>query len=201
MAYKQPYNSPNLRMDGDKTMKVRIKPGKEGELSDYAMDHITKTNKRGKVTIEVPKSEMNLNKSKLFKTSKPKWTSNPNADSPSSQSTAKGFKKQRNKDRVLKAVAGTLVGGLLGGGAAISSLQSAALKKEDPTSSFREGVDRDPTKKEYKAKKRSENKLDKERKKNTKPQSNRSKNKSKPKKNKACGTGIISTSTCLSPGL
>lgn len=109
MAYKQPYNSPNLRMDGDKTMKVRIKPGKEGELSDYAMDHITKTNKRGKVTIEVPKSEMNLNKSKLFKTSKPKWTSNPNADSPSSQSTAKGFKKQRNKDRILKAAAGLII--------------------------------------------------------------------------------------------
>ena len=149
MAYKQPYNSPNLRMDGedkpiaeakvidmstrkgrrqsrreDKTMKVRIKPGKEGELSNYAMDHITKTNKRGKVTIEVPKSEMNLSKSKLFKTSKPKWTSNPNADSPSSQSTAKGFKKQRNKDRVLKAVAGTIVGGFLGGSAAISSMQN-----------------------------------------------------------------------------
>ena len=149
MAYKQPYNSPNLRIDGedkpiaeakvidmstrkgrrqsrreDKTMKVRIKPGKEGELSNYAMDHITKTNKRGKVTIEVPKSEMNLSKSKLFKTSKPKWTSNPNADSPSSQLTAKGFKKQRNKDRVLKAVAGTIVGGFLGGSAAISSMQN-----------------------------------------------------------------------------
>lgn len=134
MAYKQPYNSPNLRMDGEdkpiaeanvidmstrkgrrqsrrenKTMKVKIKPGKEGELSDYAMDHITKTNKRGKVTIEVPKSEMNLSKSKLFKTSKPKWTSNPNADSPSSQSTAKGFKKQRNKDRILKAAAGLII--------------------------------------------------------------------------------------------
>ena len=150
MAYKQPYNSPNLRMDGednelslsksterkikrgikkeDKTMKVRINPNKYikrgGELSSYAKDHITKTNKRGKVTIEVPKSEMNLSKSKLFKTSKPKWTSNPNADSPSSQSTAKGFKKQRNKDRVLKAVAGTIVGGFLGGGAAISSMQN-----------------------------------------------------------------------------
>jgi len=200
MAYKQPYNSPNLRMGKERTMKVKIKPGKEGELSDYAMDHITKTNKRGKATIEVPKSEMNSSKSKLFKTSKPKWTSNPNADPPSSQSTAKGFKKQRNKDRVLKAVAGTLVGSLLGGGAAISSLQSAALKKEDPTDSFRTGVDRDPTKQEYKAKKRSEKKLDKARKKNTKPQSNRSKNKSKPKKT-YCGTGITNTSTCLSPGL
>ena len=109
MAYKQPYNSPNLKIGKERTMKVRIKPGKEGELSDYAMDHITKTNKRGKVTIEVPKSEMNLSKSKLFKTSKPKWTSNPNADSPSSQSTAKGFKKQRNKDRILKAAAGLII--------------------------------------------------------------------------------------------
>jgi len=109
MAYKQPYNSPNLNIGKERTMKVRIKPGKEGELSDYAMDHITKTNKRGKVTIEVPKSEMNLSKSKLFKTSKPKWTSNPNADSPSSQSTAKGFKKQRNKDRILKAAAGLII--------------------------------------------------------------------------------------------
>jgi len=109
MAYKQPYNSPNLKIGKERTMKVRIKPGKEGELSDYAMDHITKTNKRGKVTIEVPKSEMSLSKSKLFKTSKPKWTSNPNADSPSSQSTAKGFKKQRNKDRILKAAAGLII--------------------------------------------------------------------------------------------
>jgi len=109
MAYKQPYNSPNLKIGKERTMKVRIKPGKEGELSNYAMDHITKTNKRGKVTIEVPKSEMNLSKSKLFNTSKPKWTSNPNADSPSSQSTAKGFKKQRNKDRILKAAAGLII--------------------------------------------------------------------------------------------
>ena len=109
MAYKQPYNSPNLKIGKERTMKVRIKPGKEGELSKYAMDHITKTNKRGKVTIEVPKSEMNLSKSKLFNTSKPKWTSNPNADSPSSQSTAKGFKKQRNKDRILKAAAGLII--------------------------------------------------------------------------------------------
>ena len=124
MAYKQPYNSPNLKIGKERTMKVRIKPGKEGELSNYAMDHVTKTNKRGKVTIEVPKSEMNLSKSKLFKTSKPKWTSNPNADPPSSQSTAKGFKKQRNKDRVLKAVAGIVLGGFVGGSAAISSLQN-----------------------------------------------------------------------------
>ena len=201
MAYKQPYNSPNLKIGKERTMKVRIKPGKEGELSDYAMDHITKTNRKGKATIEVPKSEMNSSESKLFKTSKPKWTSNPNADSPSSQSTAKGFKKQRNKDRVLKAVAGTLVGSLLGGGAAISSLQSAALKKKDPTDSFRTGVDRDQTGKEVRQEKRDKKRESKELKKNTKPQSNRSKNKSKPKKIKACGTGIINTSTCLSPGL
>lgn len=109
MAYKQPYNSPNLKIGKERTMKVRIKPGKEGELSDYAMDHITKTNKRGKVTIEVPKSEMNLSKSKLFKTSKPKWTSNPNADPPAGQPTAKDFKKQRNKDRILKAAAGLII--------------------------------------------------------------------------------------------
>ena len=159
----------NLRMGKERTMKVKIKPGKEGELSDYAMDHITKTNKRGKVTIEVPKSEMNLSKSKLFSTSKPKWTSNPNADPPSSQSTAKGFKKQRNKDRVLKAVAGTLVGSLLGGGAAISSLQSAALKKEDPTDSFRTGVDRDQTGKEVRQEKRDKKRESKALKKNTKP--------------------------------
>ena len=109
MAYKQPYNSPNLKIGKERTMKVRIKPGKEDELSNYAMDRITKTNKRGKVTIEVPKSEMNLSKSKLFKTSKPKWTSNPNADPPSSRSTAKGFKKQRNKDRILKTAAGLII--------------------------------------------------------------------------------------------
>jgi len=60
MAYKQPYNSPNLKIGKERTMKVRIKPGKEGELSNYAMDHITKTNKRGKVTIEVPKSRDEL---------------------------------------------------------------------------------------------------------------------------------------------
>ena len=109
MAYKQPYNSPNLRMDGDKTMKVKIKPSKMGELSDYAKSHITKTNKRGKVTVEVPKSEMNLNKSKLFNTSIQKYTSDTGGKSPSEQPTAKGFKKQRNKDRILKAAAGLII--------------------------------------------------------------------------------------------
>ena len=90
-------------------MKVKIKPSKMGELSDYAKSHITKTNKRGKVTVEVPKSEMNLNKSKLFNTSIQKYTSDTGGKSPSEQPTAKGFKKQRNKDRVLKAAAGLII--------------------------------------------------------------------------------------------
>ena len=146
MAYKQPYNSPNLRIDGEdnelslsksterkinkrikrdnKTMKVRVKPGKEGELSDYAMKHVTKTNKRGKVTIEVPKSEMNSSKSKLFDTSIQKWTSNPYGESPSQQPTAKGFKKQRNKDRVAKTAAGVLTGIVGVGGGVVASLQN-----------------------------------------------------------------------------
>ena len=150
MAYKQPYNSPNLRIDGgdnelslsksterkikrgikkeDKTMKVRINPNKYikrgGELSSYAKDHITKTNKKGKVTIEVPKSEMNSNKSKLFSTSIQKWTSNPYGESPSQQPTAKGFKKQRNKDRVAKTSMGVIAAVFGGGGAAISSMQN-----------------------------------------------------------------------------
>ena len=198
MAYKQPYNSPNLRMDGedkpivgakvidmstrkgrrqsrreDKTMKVRIKPGKEGELSDYAMDHIAKTNKRGKVTIEVPKSEMNLSKSKLFKTSKPKWTSNPNADSPSEQPTAKGFKKQRNKDRILKAAAGLIIAK----GSGILRVDPP----DDPTSSFREGVDRDPTKKDYKDKKPFKGYSEKDLKDPNKPKNKNNKN--------SCGKG------------
>ncbi len=109
MAYKQPYNSPTLMLNKDKTMKVKIKPSKTGELSDYAKDHITKTNKRGKVTVEVPKSEMNLNKSKLFNTSIQKYTSDKGGKSPSEQPTAKGFKKERNKDRVLKAAAGLII--------------------------------------------------------------------------------------------
>ena len=109
MAYKQPYNSPTLMLNKDKTMKVRIKPSETGELSDYAKDHITKTNKRGKVTVEVPKSEMNLNKSKLFNTSIQKYTSDKGGKSPSEQPTAKGFKKQRNKDRILKAAAGLII--------------------------------------------------------------------------------------------
>jgi hypothetical protein len=201
----------------NKTMKVRIKPGKEGELSDYAMDHITKTNKRGKATIEVPKSEMNLSKSKLFNTSKPKWTSNPNADPPSSQPTAKGFKRQRNKDRVLKGVAGTILGGFIGGSAAISSLQnkSGGSMVEDtpdnPTSTFRTGIDRDQTRKEVRQAKREARKEERAKKreykklrKNTKPQSKRSIAKSKRRaqqnmqyKNDAKGDGICTTSICL----
>ena len=153
MAYKQPYNSLNLTIDRkdkpiaeatvidmstrksrrkikrkNKTMKVRINPNKYikrgGELSSYAKDHITKTNKRGKVTIEVPKSEMSSSKSKLFDTSIQKWTSAPYGKSPSQQPTAKDFKKQRNKDRVMKTAAGILTGIVGGGGAAISALQN-----------------------------------------------------------------------------
>tara|TARA_R110002153_G_scaffold21064_1_gene70819 strand:+ start:68 stop:469 length:402 start_codon:yes stop_codon:yes gene_type:complete len=128
MAYKQPYSSPNLRLDKDKTMKVRINRKKYakrgGELSSYAEDHITKTNKKGKVTIEVPKSEMNSNKSKLFSTSIQKWTSNPYGESPSQQPTAKGFKKQRNKDRVAKTAAGVLTGIVGVGGGVVASLQN-----------------------------------------------------------------------------
>mgnify|MGYP000882672178 FL=1 len=150
MAYKQPYNSPNLRMDGedkpiaeakvidmstrkgrrqsrreDKTMKVRINPNKYikrgGELSSYAKDHITKTNKRGKVTIEVPKSEMNLSKSKLFDKSIQTWTAAPYGKSPSQQPTAKDFKKQRNKDRITKAGMGIITTVFGGGGAYLSA--------------------------------------------------------------------------------
>ena len=153
MAYNQPYNSPNPKADGEekpvaeatvidmstrkgrrqsrrenKTMKVRINPNKYikrgGELSSYAKDHITKTNKRGKVTIEVPKSEMNSSKSKLFDKSIQKWTSNPYAESPSQQPTAKGFKKQRNKDRIAKTSMGVIATVFGGGGAAISALQN-----------------------------------------------------------------------------
>lgn len=153
MAYKQPYNSLNLTIDRkdkpiaeatvidmstrksrrkikrkNKTMKVRINPNKYikrgGELSSYAKDHITKTNKRGKVTIEVPKSEMSSSKSKLFDTSIQTWTSAPYGKSPSQQPTAKDFKKQRNKDRVMKTAAGILTGIVGGGGAAISALQN-----------------------------------------------------------------------------
>jgi len=128
MAYKQPYNSPNLKIGKEKTMKVRINRKKYakrgGELSSYAEDHITKTNKKGKVTIEVPKSEMNSSESKLFDTSIQKWTTAPYGKSPSQQPTAKGFKKQRNKDRVMKIAAGVLTGIVGGGGAAISSLQN-----------------------------------------------------------------------------
>lgn len=106
------------------TMKVRIKPSKEGELSDYARDHITKTNRKGKVTIEVPKSEMWSEKSNLF-------TPNPNvkrykdkkgreyltgkgSTDPAAQPTAKGFKRERNVQRASKAVASLIAGGIVG---------------------------------------------------------------------------------------
>mgnify|MGYP003628444534 FL=1 len=133
MAYKQPYNSPNLRIDGEdnelslsksterkinkrikrdnKTMKVRVKPGKEGELSDYAMKHVTKTNKRGKVTIEVPKSEMNSSKSKLFNTNYKKT----DPKDPSAQPTAKGFKKAKRKENIKLAAAVIGMGAMIHG--------------------------------------------------------------------------------------
>ena len=135
MAYNQDKNplsgvsmfgpSANIfKKKANNSMKVRIKPGKEGKLSNYAMDHITKANKRGKVTIEVPKSEMNSSKSKLFDTSIQTWTAAPYGISPSQQPTAKGFKKQRNKDRVAKTSMGVIAAVFGGGGAAISSMQN-----------------------------------------------------------------------------
>lgn len=91
----------------EKTIKIRIKPSKEGELSDYAKDHVTKTNKKGKVTIEVPKSEMWDDKSKLFNTDYKSFTHKTGKKAggtyykttdPAAQSTAKGFKKARRRD-------------------------------------------------------------------------------------------------------
>jgi len=109
----------------EKTMKVRIKPSKEGELSDYARDHITKTNKKGKVTIEVPKTEMWDKKSKLFDTNYESFTDKKGkayykSNDPAGQSTAKGFKKARRRDRLANAGAMTLgslmVGSTIAGG-------------------------------------------------------------------------------------
>jgi len=107
------------------TMKVRIKPSKEGELSDYAKDRVTKTNKRGKVTVEVPKSEMWDKKSKLFNNdygsfTNPKGKTYIKSKDPAGQSTAKGFKKARRRDRLTNAGAAILgsvmVGSTIAGG-------------------------------------------------------------------------------------
>jgi len=178
MAYKQPYNSPSFRTDGeekpvveakvidmstrkgrrqsrreDKTIKVRINPNKYikrgGKLSSYAKDHITKTNKRGKVTIEVPKSEMNSSKSKLFDTSIQRWTAAPYGKSPSQQPTAKGFKKQRNKDRVMKTAASVLTGIIGGGTTVLSALQN---KYVGPMALVEDKLSRKDKKKKKKAK-------------------------------------------------
>jgi hypothetical protein len=109
----------------EKTMKVRIKPSKEGELSDYARDHVTKTNKKGKVTIEVPKAEMWDKKSKLFNNDIGSFTDEKGktyieSKDPAGQSTAKGFKKARRRDRAALIGAGALgsimVGSTIAGG-------------------------------------------------------------------------------------
>ena len=114
------------------TMKVRIKPSKEGELSDYARDRITKTNKRGKVTIEVPKSEMWDKKSKLFNTNYESFTDKKGktyykSNDPAGQSTAKGFKKARRRDRL--AAIGTAVIGSAMVGSTIAGGISDAIKR------------------------------------------------------------------------
>jgi hypothetical protein len=109
----------------EKTMKVRIKPSKEGELSDYARDHVTKTNKKGKVTIEVPKAEMWDKKSKLFNTDYESFTDKKGktyykSNDPAGQGTAKGFKKARRRDRAAligaAALGSLMVGSQIAGG-------------------------------------------------------------------------------------
>lgn len=114
------------------TMKVRIKPSKEGELSDYARDHVTKTNKRGKVTIEVPKSEMWDKKSKLFNTDYESFTDEKGktyykSNDPAGQGTAKGFKKARRRDRA--ALIGATALGSVMAGSTIAGGISDAIKR------------------------------------------------------------------------
>tara|TARA_R100000742_G_C4268974_1_gene87407 strand:+ start:423 stop:1157 length:735 start_codon:yes stop_codon:yes gene_type:complete len=111
------------------TMKVRIKPSKEGELSDYAKDHTTKINRRGKVTIEVPKAEMWDKKSKLFNTDYESFTDKKGksyykSNDPAGQSTAKGFKKARRRDRLANTGA-MLVGSLLVGSQIAGGIKGA----------------------------------------------------------------------------
>lgn len=109
----------------EKTMKVRIKPSKEGELSDYARDRVTKTNKKGKVTIKVPKSEMWDKKSKLFNNDIGSFTDAKGKTKiksldPAGQSTAKGFKKARRRDRAAvigaSVLGAAMVGSTIAGG-------------------------------------------------------------------------------------
>jgi hypothetical protein len=99
-----------------KTMKVKINPEKEGELSTYAKKHVTKTNKKGKVTVSVPKSEMWSERSKLFDNDAKSFTRNGKSyidtTDPAGQSSAKAFKKARRRDRFAKAAAYTIGGAM-----------------------------------------------------------------------------------------
>tara|TARA_R110000823_G_C15900795_1_gene496933 strand:- start:858 stop:1304 length:447 start_codon:yes stop_codon:yes gene_type:complete len=104
-----------------KTMKVRINPEKEGKLSTYAKKNVTKTNKKGKVTVSVPKSEMWSEKSKLFENDAKSFTKNgksyiDTAD-PAGQSSAKAFKKTRRRDK-----AATVGASILGGAMTFATL-------------------------------------------------------------------------------
>ena len=99
-----------------KTMKVRINPEKEGKLSTYAKEHVTKTNKKGKVTVSVPKSEMRSKKSKLFENDAKSFTRNgksyiDTAD-PAGQSSAHAFKKARRRNRAATVGASILAGAM-----------------------------------------------------------------------------------------
>jgi len=228
MAYNQDKNplsgvsmfgpSANIfKKKANNNMKVRIKPGKEGKLSNYAMDHITKANKRGKVTIEVPKSDKWNEKSKLFNNdfksvTDEKGRSYINTYDPAGQSSAGGFKKARRRDR-LKTIGSGVLGGLI-----ISPMFGGSMSVDDPPEeelSKRE---------ERKAKKyteevtgvlkgkvnterlteREKNKKYKALRKNTKPQSKHSKKKAIRKaknnaqyKSDVKGDGICTKSTCL----
>ncbi len=106
------------------TMKVRIKPSKEGELSDYAKDRVTKTNRKGKVTIEVPKSDKWDEKSKLFNNDYKSFTRNGKSyidtTDPAGQVSAGAFKKARRRDRLAKAGAITL-GSIMAGSTIVGS--------------------------------------------------------------------------------
>ena len=101
-----------------KTMKVKINPSKEGELSQFAKDHVTKTNKKGKVTIKVSKADMWEDRSKLFNTNyetvERKGRTYYKSLNPNAQSTAKGFKKARRRDRITKVGAGLIAGAMSG---------------------------------------------------------------------------------------
>jgi len=99
-----------------KTMKVKINPSKEGELSKFAKDRVTKTNKKGKVTVKVSKADMWSERSKLFENDAKSFTKNGkeyiDTIDPAGQSSAKAFKKARRRDRITKAAAYTLGGAM-----------------------------------------------------------------------------------------